>query len=108
MTSGTISADGTEQVVFTTSVNAPGFTFWYIDLSNLASGDTLVIREKADIDNNGAFETIHETTYSDAQSEPLVFQSGNLLTNTDCPVKVTIEQTSGTNRSYDYYKGVKH
>lgn len=108
MGSGTITADGTEQTVFTSSVNAAGFVFYYLDLSNMASGDTLVIREKADLDNDGTYETIYETTYSDAQAEPLVFQSGNFLTNTDCPVRVTIEQTGGTNRGYDYYNGVKH
>jgi len=108
MTTGTLTADGTEQTIDTLSPGVPGFAFWYVDLENMASGDTVVIREKVDVDNDGTFEQFQDVTYSDAQTNPVVSQSANLLTLTNVDVKITLEQTGGTNRDYPFATGVKH
>lgn len=108
MTTGTLSADGTEQTIDTLSPGVPGFAFWYVNLENMASGDTVVLREKVDVDGDGTFEQFSEVTYSDAQTSPVVSQSANLMTLSNVDVSVTLEQTGGTNRDYPWATGVKH
>lgn len=106
MPTGTLTADGTEQTVFT-ATDGPGFVFWYVDLENMAGGDTVVLREKVDVDNDGVFEQFQSVTYSDAQTSPVISQSANLLSDATVPVRVTLEQTGGVNRDYPYAYGVK-
>lgn len=102
---GTLTADGTEQTIFTTS-DAPGVVYWYLDLSNLQDGDSVTVREKVDINGNGTYNTHEETTYTDSQSIPIISQSSDLLTLGSVPVRLTLEQTAGTNRDYKYAEGV--
>lgn len=108
MATGTLSADGTEQTIDTLQPGVPGFAFWYVDLENMAAGDTVVIREKVDVDNDSTFEQFQSVTYSDSQTNPVVSQSANLLTLADVDVRITLEQTAGTNRDYPWATGVKH
>lgn len=105
-TTGTLSADGTEQTVFTMSPATAGTAHYYLDLANMASGDTVVVREKADVDNGGTFTVFSSTTYSDAQTESVVGPSTDFLAHSTVPFRVTLEQTGGTNRSYPFAHGV--
>lgn len=106
MPSGTLTADGTEQTIDTLTPAAPGVVFWYIDLENMVSGDTVVIRERVDVDGDGTYEIFNTYTYTDAQVAPVISQSENLMTDTGLPVRITLEQTAGTNRSYPWQTGV--
>lgn len=106
MPSGTITADGTEQEAFTASTG-PGEVFWYVSTRNLQAGDEVVIRQKVDVDNNSSFETHREQTLSGAQSSPVVSQNEQLLVDSEVPVKITVEQTSGTLRDLPFVYGVK-
>lgn len=106
MASGTVTSDATEQVAFTTQ-SGPGFLFWYIDLNPMVSGDTVTIREKIDVNNTGVFSEFQTVEYTGAQTNSVVSQSANLLTDETIPVRVTIQQTGGSFKTYQYAYGVK-
>jgi hypothetical protein len=108
MATGSIDADGTLQVVDTLSPGVPGFAFWYVNLKNMQDGDTVAITEEVDVNGNGTFNQFESQTFSDSQSNPVVSQSANLLTLKNVDVRITLEQTVGTNRTYTYATGVKH
>lgn len=105
-TTGTLSADGTEQTVFTVNPATAGTAVYYLDLVNMASGDTVVVREKVDVDDDGTFSTFASTTFTDAQTESVVGPSTDFLAHSSAPFRVTVEQTGGTNRDYPFAHGV--
>jgi len=72
----------------------------YIDLSQLAEGDNVVIKEYIAVDgvNYREFCTV---TYTGSITEPIIrFHTKTLLYN--MKYKVTITQTAGTLRSFPY------
>ena len=93
---GTITTDGSEQTVGSAQTTDASYTC-YIDLTNNASGDTIVIRLKVRI--NSSDIVVIKDTFSGAQTEPLYHFPP--LPSTENFV-VTIEKTGGTNRAYDY------
>jgi hypothetical protein len=96
---GTLTADGTEQIVASRTDTLEFQLDGYIDLSNLASGDTIVIREWMIIKSGGSYVRYAEATYSGAQSPPLL----HIITKPAVyGLKVTLQQTAGTYRSFDY------
>lgn len=108
MAIGTLTADGTEQVVDTLEPGVPGFVFWYVDLSSLDDGDEVIVRERIDLDDDGTYELFTVSKYAGPQDRPMINQSSNLLTLSNVPVRVTLEQTAGTNQDYTWGTGVKH
>jgi hypothetical protein len=98
---GTVTMDGTEKVVILDEVagNPQRFLEGYIDLSPMASGDTIVIRQYMKIASAGDYVKYAEETYSDAQSIPLLY----IVTKPGrYGIKVTAQQTAGTNRTFTY------
>lgn len=98
---GTLTADGSEQnlVLDEPTDNPPRFLEGYVDLTNMASGDTVVIRQYIKIKSGGSYVKYAEETYSGAQSLPMLFivsKSGRY------GIKITLQQTAGTYRSFDY------
>jgi len=98
---GTITMDGSEQNVVLDEVtdNPPRFLEGYIDLTNMASGDTIVIRQYIKIASAGAYVKYAEETYSGVQSLPLLYvvsKSGRY------GIKITAQQTAGTYRQLTY------
>ncbi len=92
---GTLNADGSEQtlVEFTELGKMEG----YINLSNLALGDTAIIRQYQKV--YGEYRQYAEESYSDVQILPAVYitpKSGK------DGVKITIQQTAGTLRAFAY------
>jgi hypothetical protein len=72
----------------------------YIDLSALASGDTVVVKEYIAVDGVN-YRLFAQVTYSGPVSEPVIrFHTKTLLYN--MLYRVTITQTSGTLRSFPY------
>jgi hypothetical protein len=72
----------------------------YIDLSQLASGDAVEVREYIAVDGVN-YRLYARVTYSGPVSEPVIrFHAKTLLYN--MKYKVTIIQTSGTLRSFPY------
>ena len=98
---GTVTMDGTEKNVVLDEVsgNPSRFLEGYIDLSPMASGDTIVIRQYMKIAATGDYVKYAEETYSGAQSLPLLYivsKSGRY------GIKITAQQTAGTYRTLTY------
>jgi hypothetical protein len=72
----------------------------YIDLSTLASGDEVEVREYIAVDGVN-YQLFTKVTYSDVVSEPVIrFHTKTLLYN--MKYKVTIIQTKGILRDFPY------
>lgn len=90
--------DGTEKVLVEKTDDKLGLLEGYIDLTPMASGDTIVIRQSMQIKAAGAYVKYAEETYADAQTIPLL----HIITKTaKDKIKVTAQQTGGTNRTLD-------
>ena len=94
----TIDMDGTEQVLLEKTDGLIALVDGYVDLSNMAGGDTITIRQYMKIKTGGDYVKYAEETYSGAQAVPLVYISAKPA---NIAVKVTAEQTAGVNRSLD-------
>ncbi len=93
--SGTITADGTEQTI--AELEEATRISGYLSLSNMQAGDILVVRQYFNFGT--ANERYASATYSGAQSDPIIyFTPKEIAPNT----KITIQQTAGTYRSYQY------
>ena len=98
---GSVAMDGTEKNVVLDEVtgNPSRFLEGYIDLTPMAAGDTIVIRQYMKIASAGNYIKYAEETYSGAQSLPLLYittKSGRY------GIKITAQQTAGTNRTLAY------
>lgn len=94
---GKLTADGTEQVV----VDAPSLLNLegYIDLSKMVSGDTVVLKRYVKIEENGEYRLHADEIYTGAQAQPLIrfpFMASYY------GMKVTLQQTAGTYKSFAY------
>jgi hypothetical protein len=68
----------------------------FVDLTTMAGGDTIIIRQYMKIAAAGVYVKYAEETYSGAQSLPLL----NIVTKTSkTSIKVTAQQTAGVNRT---------
>ena len=95
----TLLTDGTEQTIILTDYDKAHYLEGYIDLTNLAVGDTIVARLYTKLKSTGAFVKYAEHTFSNVQSTP----SLNVVTRIGkYGIKVTLQQTLGTFRNYDY------
>jgi len=94
---GTILADGTEQTLAT--VTTAGSYVLHVDLSALADGDTVVLRLKSRVLSGGTDRLAYEASFSHAQGTPLTY---SIPVPTAHQIIATLEQTAGTNRSYDW------
>jgi hypothetical protein len=98
---GSVAMDGTEKNVVLDEVtgNPQRFLEGYIDLTPMASGDTIVVRQYMKIASAGNYVKYAEETYSAAQTLPLLYittKSGKY------GIKITAQQTAGTNRTLQY------
>jgi len=98
---GTVVMDGTEKNVVLDEVsgNPSRFLEGYIDLTPMASGDTIVIRQYMKIAATGDYVKYAEETYSGAQSLPLLYivsKSGRY------GIKITAQQTAGSYRTLGF------
>ena len=88
---------GTEHTLYnpTTSKYFTG----YIDLTNMVAGDTVEIRVYLIVKASGAYIQYYVATYSDAQTNDLVYIPA---LPSDIGYKLTLKQTAGTARTYDW------
>jgi len=94
---GTLTATAEEQTLVeeTEERNLYG----YLDMSNLASGDSITIRQYVIIKPGGSYIKVGEKTYSDAQAIPLLeFPESHAKYGQ----KITLEQVAGVYRTFDY------
>ncbi len=95
---GTVGADGTEEIMV--EQVKIGKTMGYIDLSNLSDGDEVTIRQYIKLKTNGEYREYAEETYSGVQLLPVIYLT---LKESNYGIKTTLQQTTGINRSFDYY-----
>jgi hypothetical protein len=100
-TGGTLTADGTEQTVYIN--DAPSNTFEpvkvQVDCTNMALGDVVVLRLYYRIIFGGNLIKKDEVTLNGAQDPEL---KNIELEPNRYGIQVTLEQTAGTNRDYDW------
>jgi hypothetical protein len=101
---GSITTDGTEQTIVEYVGNISQIS-GYIDLSNMQDGDTVTIRTYVKIKPDGEYRLYDSEDYAGKQESPALYILPKL---TGVAYKVTIQQTSGSYKSFDYLfvKGV--
>jgi len=93
-----IAMDGTEKILVEKTDNKLGLLDGYVDLTPMASGDTIVVREYMQVKAAGAYVKYAEETYTGAQTIPLL----HVVTKpAKDKIKVSAQQTGGTNRTLD-------
>lgn len=96
--SDTLTATGAEDTIkeITATVNK---LHCYIDLSNMASGDSITVRQYMTIKSAGSPVKYAEEVYTDAQSLPML----HVITKpARYGIKITLEQTAGTYKDFDW------
>lgn len=96
---GTLTANGSEQTLLELTREVRAFS-GYIDLSNMASGDTIYVKTYVKIKSGGSYIKQGMRTFTNGQDPDLL----HILDYPTTPYgfKLTIQQTKGTNRNYDY------
>lgn len=103
---GTVAMDGTEVTVVEQTGTLEFQLDGYINLTPMAAGDTITIREYMKIASTGSYVKYAEESYSDAQSIPLL----HIVTKPAVyGLKLTAQQTAGTNRTltYQFFKRIR-
>lgn len=105
-TGGTFTADGTEQNIIINNAPLGVFKprFVYLNLDNMAAGDTIEVKEYYRIASAGNLELIDVNTYTGADGGLLGGRKLIRLTLSDnrYGMKVTLQQTAGVNRDYTW------
>jgi hypothetical protein len=94
---GTLTANGSEQDVV--NVSGRGKYEGWIDLSNMQTGDTVIIREYIKLKSGGSWRLYTTTSYSGVQDEPAIHATRKLV---EYGWRITVQQTAGAYRDYDY------
>ncbi|HYK46555.1 MAG TPA: hypothetical protein VEV83_15370 [Parafilimonas sp.] len=97
----TLSANGTSTMIIGTEVTLYNPTSikrfdGYVDLSAMATGDTIELRVYVLIDTLGAYKQYNIQTYADSQTSPLKYIP---TLPSDIGWKLTAKQTLGTART---------
>jgi len=93
-----IAMDGTEKTLVEKTDDKMGLLDGFVDLTPMQAGDTIVVREYMTVKAAGSYAKYAEETYSGVQSIPLLY----IQTKTSArSIKVTAQQTAGTNRTLD-------
>lgn len=100
ITPGSLTLTGSYQDIISYTATAVKEVSGWIDLSNMAAGDTVVVQTLL----NGSVHSL--ATYQNAQDMDLVYVTGRLISATDV-FKVQVKQTAGTYRtiSHKFYAG---
>jgi hypothetical protein len=102
--SGVLTATGGEDVVLEYADSEPFKIQGWINLKNMAAGDVVVITQRFTLQNDTEPSIFAQRTYKDTQSQPLIHITPREILK---GVKVTIQQTSGTLKSFphEFYIG---
>jgi hypothetical protein len=95
---GTLSATGAEDIIkeIADTVNK---LHCFVDLTNMQAGDSVTVRQYMKIKSGGSYILYAEETYSGVQTLPMLY----IVTKpARYGIKITLEQTAGTNRDYDW------
>jgi hypothetical protein len=94
---GTLTADGTEQLV--AELDAIGSLEGWIDLANMASGDSVTIKVYVKMKSGGTYRLYDSSNYVGAQANPALH---TIELPTIYGIKITLQQTTGSYKTYDY------
>ena len=97
--SGTLAASGSEQTIM--EIARIGKVQGYIDFTNMASGDAVTIRSYAKIKSGGSYILQGQRVLSNTQATAKLMHIFEFPTP-QYGFKITLEQTAGTNRAYDW------
>ena len=95
--SGTQTADGSEDVLTTDTTN--GTYVLKVDLINMANLDVVELRIYTKALSTGALDLVWKGTYANA---PLIVVAQSPFVPSDQSIKVTLKQVAGTDRNYDW------
>lgn len=96
--SGTLTATGSEDTIkeITATINK---LHCFIDLTNIEAADSITVRQYMTIKAAGSPVKYAEEVYAGVQSLPMLY----IITKpARYGIKITLEQTAGTNRDYDW------
>lgn len=94
---GTLSATGIEDTIRESTDE--GKLHCFIDLTAMVAADSITVRQFMKIKATGTYIKYAEETYADVQSLPMLY----IITKpSKHGIKITLEQTAGTNRDYDW------
>jgi hypothetical protein len=96
---GSLLMTGAEQMLVEKTDDKAGLLEGMINLTPMAAGDTVVVREYMQVLSTGTYAKYAEETYTDAQTIPLLQIMTRISTH---DIKVTIQQTAGTYRTFEY------
>ena len=102
-TQSTLSAvtiNTTYNIINLTAQTADYIPEVYLDLSNMASGDTTIVSEYISVDGTN-LKLYYQYTFTNAQTLPVQRFHGKLL-ELNMLYRVTLQQTAGTGRAYPY------
>jgi len=94
---GTLKADGSEQTM--AEFVGVGKVYGSVDLQEMQAGDTVVLRQYLKLKNGGAYKKYGEETYTGAQALPVIYFPEKA---TDTALKISLQQTVGILKSFDY------
>jgi hypothetical protein len=94
---GKITANGEEQTVL--EYTGTGIISGHIDLKNMDDGDTVIIRQYIKAAEEEDYTKYAEEQYKDKQENPLIYITPKAI---DIAIKVTIQQTTGTYKTFNY------
>ncbi|SRR6266496_5686980 len=100
-----LTASGTQTAVIGTehTLNNPTGSKWYsayVDLTNMASGDNTELRVYVLVKVAGSYTQYYIHTYTDSQSPNMLVYVPPFPS--DLGYKLTLKQTAGTGRAYDW------
>jgi len=98
VTEASIAMDGTEKTLVEKTDTLQAFLEGDIDLTPMQAGDTIVVRQYMKIKAGGSYAKYAEESYTGVQTLPLL----HIVTKINKrSIKVTAQQTAGTNRTLD-------
>ena len=95
--SATLRTDGTEQTLL--EFEGIAKIIGYVDLSAMAIGDTIIIRQYMKIASDGSYKKYAEQPIAGIQSEPLLYITPK---ETDVAILITLQQTTGAFKRYPH------
>ena len=96
---GALTANGMEQIICEQCGGTPSQVSGHIDLGNLALGDCVTVRVHIKLSAGGEWRKYYEGSFVDAQTTQIL----HLTTKPENHgLKITMQQTLGTYRNFDY------
>jgi hypothetical protein len=94
---GKLKADDSEQVLV--EFSGVGRVSGYIDASSMVGGDVITVRQYMKLNAASTYKEYAAEQYIGPLASPIIYITPK---ETDCCIKVTLRQTSGICKSFEY------